>query len=362
MISDRLAQLRELLPGNNLDCIIVGSPANRRYLSGFTGSAGWLVISAKHAILVLDFRYIEQARKETSDYSIEHVKGDFALWFANLFHEMQISRIGIESEHVTLSFHHQLNQALEKHEYKKHLIPVKNIVESLRIYKDQEELLSIKESCRIADLAMEYALGMLNPGMTERQVAWEIESYLRQNGSETLPFEVIVASGANSALPHARPTEKIIHTGEPITIDLGACIKGYSSDMTRTFIIGKEDMDFIKIYNIVLAAQSAALSLIRARVEASYIDGIARSFIDNAGFAEQFGHGLGHGVGLEMHEPPRLGANSADTLQNRMVFTVEQGIYIPGWGGIRIEDTVTIENDNFVMLTNAKKVARIRGG
>ncbi len=362
MSSDRLVQLRRLFPEYEIDSIIIGSPANRRYLSGFTGSAGWLIITGNYAFLAVDFRYVEQARHETSGFEICHVKDDFSLWFAKLFPEMQMARVGIESEHITHSFYQHLAQVLKQQDCKTQLVPIKNVVESLRIKKDRDELSHIKEACKIADQAIGYATITMNPGMTEKQVAWELESFIRQNGSGTLPFEIIVASGPNSALPHARPTERLIQPGEPITIDLGTRANGYCSDITRTFFIGKEDTNFNKIYNIVLAAQSTALSMIRPGVEASYIDSLARSIIDNAGYAELFGHGLGHGVGLETHESPRLGTRSTDILQEGMVFTVEPGIYIPGWGGIRIEDTVAIEGGNLVMLTNANKVARIKGG
>jgi Xaa-Pro aminopeptidase len=228
--------------------------------------------------------------------------------------------------------------------------------------KDGNELALVKKAAEIADMSMLFIRSHLRAGVTEKQFAWEIECFLRQNGSAAMPFEIIVASGPNSALPHAQPTDKLMAPGESVTVDLGARYNGYCSDMTRTFMIGKSDTQFDNIYNIVLSAQLTGLSVIASGMAAGEADKLIRGMIDKAGYGEQFGHGLGHGVGLEVHEQPRLGSQSTDVLEDNMVFTVEPGIYIPGWGGVRIEDTVTLENGKLVCLTHASKEALIQGG
>jgi Xaa-Pro aminopeptidase len=241
-------------------------------------------------------------------------------------------------------------------------LPLKNMVESLRMVKSEDELITIQKACKIADDAIQNAAIQLKAGVSEKQVAWNLESMLRQHGSDTLPFEIIVASGPNAALPHAQPSDRLLNDGEPVIIDLGARCAGYCSDITRTFIIGAETEEFNTIYNIVLGAQTTALSIIEAGMSARSADGLVRGMIVNAGYGEFFGHGSGHGIGLETHELPRIGTVSDDILQENMVFTIEPGIYLPGWGGVRIEDTVTITNGRLRMLTNAVKKSCIKGG
>jgi Xaa-Pro aminopeptidase len=196
---------------------------------------------------------------------------------------------------------------------------------------------------------------MIRPGITEKEIAWEIEKNLRQKGSEGIPFEIIVASGPNSALPHARPTEKTIRSGEPVLIDMGARISGYCSDLSRTLFIGKADKTFHEIYTIVLKAQTTAIERIESDMDASQADQWARSVVEQAGYGDAFGHGLGHGVGLAIHEFPRLGLSSSDSLANGMVFTIEPGIYLAGRGGVRIEDMVVLESGKAKVLTRAEK-------
>lgn len=355
----RLTRLLEILDSHDLDSMLVDSASNRRYLSGFTGSTGWLIISAQKSYLAVDSRYVEQAKNEANGSEILYIKGDVNSWLPALTVEMGIKRLGIESDHLSLSDYQSLNKAFQGINKAAQIIPVQNIVESLRVVKDERELLFVQEACQIADKAMIYAQSSLRPGITEKQLAWELESFIRQQGSDSIPFEIIVASGTNSAMPHARPTDRAISEGEPVTIDLGARVNGYCSDLTRSFIIGKDNADFNKIYNIVLGAQLTALSVVKSGMNAAEIDSIVRDIISNAGYRELFGHGLGHGVGLDTHELPRLRNNSVDVLLDGMVFTVEPGVYMPGWGGIRIEDTVTIKNGKLKSLTEAGKKAQV---
>lgn len=270
--------------------------------------------------------------------------------------DLSIKRLGFEAENVTFTLHHQLRDALNKKQVLIKLTPVNGLVESLRAVKEPDEIKCIKKAVQISDVAYEYIAGIIRTGMTEKQVAWEIEKCLRESGSQSVPFELIVASGPNAALPHAKPSERTIKSGEPVVIDMGAKFNGYTSDLSRTICLGTPDSTFRKIYKIVLEAQLAALSAINEGVTGQQADSAARSVIQQAGYGEAFGHGLGHGIGLAPHELPRLGSGSSEPLTPGMVFTVEPGIYLPGWGGVRIEDTAMIENGKLKLISKAKKV------
>ncbi len=356
----KLNDLRGKFASANIDGLLVSSTVNRRYLSGFSGSAGWIIISAKEAVLAVDFRYVEQARKESSDFEVTYIQGDMASWLPEIVNRLGIKKLGIETEYTSLTMYESLCRVFQTNGPS--VQPLKNLVESLRIVKSKEEIAYISGAAEIADKTIAYISSNLRPGISEIHFAWKLERFIRDQKYEPLPFEIIVASGRNAALPHARPTDKLIVEGEPITIDLGAKYNDYCCDITRTFVIGKGDRDFYKIYNVVLGAQLAALSIVEAGMKAADADGIARKMIDRAGYGEYFGHGLGHGIGLETHESPRLGASSDDILLENMVFTIEPGIYIPGWGGIRIEDTVTIKDGKLKTISKAGKEAHILGG
>jgi Xaa-Pro aminopeptidase len=358
----RINALRKQLDNRGLDGMLVGHAPNRKYLSGFTGSAGWILISRKRALLAVDFRYVEQAKLESPDFETCYIKTDITDWLPKYIADLGISRVGIEADFMPVSQYQLIIQSLKDKAPAVQIVPVKNVTESIRLYKDSNELECIQKACEIADEAVAYIQSHLHAGISEKQFAWELESFMRQNKSETMPFEIIVASGVNSALPHARPGDKVIMEGEPVTIDMGARYNGYCSDITRTFIIGKEDNNFNNIYNIVLSAQAAGLSLIKPDMGATVADGLVRSMISNAGYGDNFGHGLGHGIGIETHELPRLGTKSEDKLEEGMVFTIEPGIYLPGWGGVRIEDTVTIKDGKVICLTKSNKNALIVGG
>ena len=359
---NRTKTLRQKLAANNIDAIITGHAPNRRYISGFTGSDGWVIVTAKRALLMVDSRYVEQAKLESPQFETCYIKSDLAEWLPTCMVDLGVDRLGIEAEHMSVAQYQLITHSLREKVPATTVVQVKDIIESLRVYKDDTELGYITKACGIADMAVTYIKGHLRAGITERQFAWELESFMRQNGSETMPFEIIVASGPNAALPHARPGDRNIAEGEPVVIDMGARYRGYCSDITRTFILGKEENNFNKIYNIVLDAQAAGLALIKPDMAATLADSLVRSMITNAGYGENFGHGLGHGIGIEIHESPSLRMKSDDQLQEKMVFTIEPGIYIPGWGGVRIEDTVTIKDGRIICLTKSDKNALIAGG
>ncbi|UCH50947.1 MAG: aminopeptidase P family protein [Chloroflexota bacterium] len=355
----RLQKLRQLLEQKELDALVISQQENRRYLSGFTGSTGWLLISDNSACLAVDFRYVEQAKKEAPDFDVIHIKGDTAGWLPRLLSDSGFKRVGFEADQITFAAYQQLCRTISDDGYQFQLIPTTGLVESVRAVKEPEELRFINEAVKLADAAFNHAKSVLRPGVSEKDAAWELEKFLREKGSEPVPFDIIVASGPNSALPHARPSEQSIPENVPVVVDLGARVNGYCSDLSRTFFLGNGDKTFSKIYDIVLGAQLTALATIKAGMNGDQADLLARAVIKQANYGEAFGHGLGHGVGLEAHESPRLGPNSPDLLVDGMVFTVEPGIYIAGWGGIRIEDTVVMEGGKTKALTGMEKVAYI---
>jgi Xaa-Pro aminopeptidase len=354
-ISDRIQKLRQGLSEREIDGIFVSQPENRRYLSGFDGSSGFLLVTLKNKILATDFRYITQAKNQAPDYEVFPITNDISQWFPRLVAELDIKRLGFEAGHLTFALHRQLCDILNEGKLPLKLIPVDEMVESLRAVKEPEEIELIIRAAEITDAAIKYIQGKIHPGMTEMEVAWEIEKFLREKGSQTIPFDIIVASGQNSALPHAKPSAHTIHSGEPIMIDIGARIEGYCSDLSRTICPGTPDDTFKKLYDTVLGAQLAAMAIIREGMTGAEADSIARVVIEEAGYSQAFGHGLGHGVGLAPHEPPRLGPNSLDKLVDGMIFTIEPGIYLDGWGGVRIEDLVMIEKGKVREISKAKK-------
>ncbi len=355
-VNNRLQKLRRKLVEKKVDAIFISQPENRHYLSGFDGTAGFLLITSRKAILATDFRYTEQAGTQAPEYEIFRITNNTTDWFPGLVAGLARKRLGFEAGNITFARHHQLRDALNKKKIPTRLVPLNGLVESLRAIKEPDEIERIKKAAEISDTAYAYMEDIIQAGMTEKQAAWEIEKLLRENGSQPVPFDVIVASGPNSALPHAKPTERVINLGEPIVIDMGAKFDGYSSDLSRTICLGTPDDTFKKVYGVVLDAQLTAVSIINEGMTGERADRSARTVIERAGYGENFGHALGHGIGLAPHESPRLGPASTETLTSGTVFTVEPGIYLPGWGGVRIEDTVMMVNGKAKLISNARKV------
>ena len=354
-IDNRLQKLRQGLAEREVDAIFISQPENRYYLSGFDGSSGFLLITPQNTILATDFRYIEQAKAQAPDYQIFQTTGDMEDWFPQLVAELNLKRLGFEAGHITFVMYRQLTDILDSCRALLGLVPVDGLVESFRAIKEPEEIELITRAVEITDSAFQHIEDRINIGLSEKEVAWEIERFLRENGSETIPFDIIVASGPNSALPHAKPSSRVIHSGEPIVIDIGARFGGYSSDLSRTMCLGNTDDTFNKVYDTVLGAQQAALAMIKEGMTGDQVDSLARTVIEQAGYGKAFGHSLGHGVGLASHEQPRLAPGSAELLTSGMVFTIEPGIYLTGWGGVRIEDIVVMEDGKARVLSTAKK-------
>lgn len=358
-MSPRLERIRSRLEETGVDALMVTSGDNRRYLSGFTGSAGTLIISPKEAVLATDFRYVEQAGNQAPDFRVLHIRGG-APWLANLLLEMGVQRLGFESNHVTVALHQSMESVLRDGGAEAvSLVATSGLVEALRATKDTQELAMLTRAIEISDQAFDQVAPTIKVGDTERDVAWRLEKTMRELGADAPSFETIVAAGPNAALPHHRPTDATIQEGQPLIIDMGARYQGYCSDLSRTLCLGQHDDTFRKVYDTVLAAQLTAIATVQQGMTGSDADGLARTVIEEAGYGENFGHSLGHGVGLEVHEQPGVGPGATGILENGMPFTIEPGIYVSGWGGVRIEDIVVLENGRAKVISKAVKLGRI---
>lgn len=347
-----------------VDAILVTNGDNRRYLSGFTGSAGMLLIADGAARLLTDFRYVEQAAGQAPEYEV--VKIEALPWpaVAAQARGLGIRRLGVEAEDVTLDGHGRLQEALQEARSGAELVPLRGFVEHLRQCKDGSEVEVIRRAVEIADRAFESVAAALRPGVSEREVAWRLEVAMRQRGADELSFPIIVAAGSNGAMPHHRPCDRPINAGEPIVIDMGCRLDGYCSDMTRTIALGEPDGRFWEVYRTVLRAQQTCEDGLKAGLTGNAGDRLARDVIAGAGFKDNFGHGTGHGVGLAVHENPRLTFSPAGegVLPVGAVVTVEPGIYLPGWGGVRIEDMVVVGESRCQVLTTAHKHPLVAAG
>ena len=347
-----------MLDGEELDCLLVSDAHNRRYLSGFTGSSGYLLITRSQAMLATDFRYIEQGSTQAPDFAVHRIGGRFD-WLAGLLAELDAKRIGFESQDLSVATLSAMELALGESAdsgAKPELVATSDLVIKLREVKDKAELKLVERASEIADRAFEAVAPTIEPGQTEAYVAWELEKAMREMGAESLSFYVIVGAGPNGALPHHRADETVIKAGDPVVIDMGCVYEGYCSDLTRTIFVGEPDQRFRDVYNIVLAAQAHAEREVKAGMTGEETDALARAVIAEAGHGDHFGHSLGHGVGLEVHEQPWVGPRATNVLGDGMVFTVEPGIYISGWGGVRIEDMVVMENGRARILSTAVKL------
>ena len=336
----RIERLRESLE----EPLLVTNPTNIFYLFGFKSSNAALLVEPERVRLFTDFRYSEAAR------AVEGVK--FEQTKRALLKDLSqrlSGRIAFEADHVTYSGYERLRVGGIQP------VPRRGLVEALRAVKEEAELASIKRACQIADRVFERLVDQPFVGHTEREVAWSIEQLFHEEGADALAFETIVASGPNAARPHGRATTRKIDRGETVIVDAGCTLEGYSSDYTRTFTTGPVDAELTEAYAVVLAAQQAGLDALRAGVTGVDADAAARGVVDDTAFSGTFGHGLGHGLGLEVHEAPRLSAESSDTLAPGNVVTVEPGIYLAGRGGIRIEDNVVITEQGSENLTAPRK-------
>ncbi len=359
-VQRRLEKLRARLEEQGLDAILVSQAENRRYLSGFHGTAGWLLITRDKAILATDFRYVEQAAQQAPAFEVRQTVGGADRWFGQLAGQLGPKRWGFESAHTSLAEYRRLVDAVSQMTQQVELVPTEGIVEALRAVKDESELAALGQAIALTDAALVHISSWIAPGQTEQQVAWELERYMRERGSDGLAFETIVGVGPNGAMPHHHPDATPVREGVPVVIDMGARWDGYCADMTRTLLLGRPDDTFKKVYDLVLGAQLTCEETLEAGMTGHQGDALARQVIEQAGYGDKFGHGTGHGVGLYIHEDPRLARNVQDTIENGMTVTVEPGIYLPGWGGVRIEDVVLLEGGRAQLITKAPKLDTAR--
>lgn len=354
-MTDRLFAIRANFDAWQIDALLLTSPANRRWASGFTGSAAHLLIGRDRAVLATDSRYWERAAQEAPAYEVFQLR-DSKEEMRNFLALAGGARIGIEARHVTLAFQEQL----AKHQDIV-WVPLAATVEPLRAVKAADELAAIRAAARLTDMAVAQVPQLARPGVTERAVAWELEKAMREAGAEDVAFDTIVASGPHSALPHHHPGDRALQAGDIIIVDLGAQVDGYKSDLTRSFYLGETADDaFWNIYNTVSAAHQAAIAGVHSGVTGKAIDALARDLITAAGHGDHFGHGTGHGVGLEIHEEPRFSRLAEEVIiPEGSVMTVEPGIYLPGYGGVRIEDLLLVTNDGAEYLSRAPQTPLI---
>jgi Xaa-Pro aminopeptidase len=351
MIDKRLKELRAKLKEKNLEAALITKRENYLYMSGFTGSAAYLIITENDAVLVTDFRYAEQASKQAPLYEIIQFQGSLTVALNDVFKKKGVNKLGFEEGDVTYEKYAEYKEKLDVRE----LLPLGGAVESLRLIKDAGEIDIIRQAVKIADDTLTHILGLIKPGVAEIELAAEMEFHMKKLGARGASFETIVASGYRASMPHGVASEKKIEQGDVITLDFGAIYKDYCSDMTRTVFLGQPGEELRKIYNIVLDAQVTSQDGARAGLLGKEIDAVARDIIGGRGFEKYFGHGLGHGVGLEIHEEPRLSPTGSVRMENGMVVTVEPGIYIPRLGGVRIEDMIVIHDEKPIVLTQSSK-------
>lgn len=350
MSNQRVTRLRQLLEKHELDSLLVTSAVNRRYITGFTGSSGYVVITPDDAILFTDFRYREQAPQQAVGFEVIEHEADAVATIATTLQQRGIKQIGFEQ--------HDLSYASYRNYEAKLGIPLKpaeQLVEQLRMVKDEQEIALIQEAATLVDRTYEHMLGYIKPGMTEREVSLELEFFMRKHGADATSFETIVASGHRSSLPHGAASDKVLAAGDFVTMDFGAYMNGYCSDITRTIVLGPVTERHREIYEIVLEAQMLALDMIQPGMTGAEADQVARDVIAKQGYGEYFGHSLGHGLGMEVHEEPRLSRTSKIVLEPGMIVTIEPGIYIPGFGGVRIEDDVLVTTAGLQRLTTSNK-------
>ena len=341
-----------ILEQQSVDAMIVRDIANIRYLTGYTNDTGVLVLTKDGgASLITDFRFLFQAKAQAKDCDVLDVAGTtYEELIAKVLTEHGASRVAFEREATQYKDY----EAMAKH-IEPELVPVDNILIELRKIKTADELAKLRRAESIGDIAFSKILGDLKPGVTELEIAAKLTYYMCMEGATGNSFPPIVASGVNSSMPHAIPGERRIQKGDFITMDFGCVYDGYCSDMTRTVVLGKADAEQRKIYETVQRAQQAVLDKIHAGMTGKEIDGIARTIINEAGYEGCFGHGLGHSVGLEIHEPPYANARSEEVVRAGSMMTVEPGIYVEGFGGVRIEDLVLVTEDGCENLASSRK-------
>ncbi len=353
----KLTQVKKWLHEKEVDAFLISKPEHCFYLSGFTGTSGCLVItnSLEKNFLITDFRYQEQATEQAKGYDLVLWKETLFQTLGELFQQYGLKKVGIDQAEITLATYEKLKKNLVDVA----LFPLSDPCVALRKIKSIEELKLLKKAIEISDKAFLHILEFIHPGLTEKEIALELEFFMRRLGGTKMAFETIVASKNRAALPHGVASSRVVQTGDLVLMDFGTVYQGYHSDLTRTIVLGEPDALQEERYKLVLKAQEAVLQEIQPGMRACEADALARNIIAEAGYGKNFGHSLGHGVGLEIHESPSLSPRDATILEPGMVLTVEPGIYISGWGGIRIEDMVVITPGGCERLTKSPQVFKV---
>jgi Xaa-Pro aminopeptidase len=345
----RLHKIRQFLADTQLEACLIMKPENRIYVSGFTGTSGMLLVTQQQALLLTDFRYVEQASKQASLFEIVKHGTPAVDTLKQVIINSGVKRIAVENNYVTIQQYNEFTQNISHVEW----VPI--TLDKIRRVKDELEIAKIRKAVAIADAAFQHILPFIKPGVREKELALELESFMRRSGSEKNAFDFIVASGERSSLPHGVASDKIVQMGELLTMDYGCVFDHYHSDITRTVAVGNVRPELYDLYRVVTQAQQAALQHIRPGIKGLEVDKIARDIITANGYGQCFGHGLGHGVGLAIHGEPRLAPADETVLEPGMVVTVEPGIYVSNVGGVRIEDMVFVTADGCEILTQSRK-------
>ncbi|HEY86404.1 MAG TPA: aminopeptidase P family protein [Chloroflexi bacterium] len=355
MITPSLEKLRQKIQAENLDAFLVTQMENRRYLSGFSGSSGALLITADRQIILTDSRYYQQVGQEAPEWELAEAGYDWPGYLAENLAGFGLhqAKIGFEAEAVSVAAFNKWREVLTDVTLRE----TSGLVMALRVSKTADELTAIRKAVALADRAMAHIYQWIQPGMTEKQVAWELEVFMRAQGASALSFETIVAFGPNTALPHATPTDRACQLGDVALIDMGCVVDGYCSDITRTFSLGEPaDSRFMEIWRLVFNANAVAAAAISAGTTSLAADAYARDIIKAAGYGDYFGHGLGHGVGLAVHEAPKVSYTSEDAIPVGAVITIEPGVYLPGDFGARLEDMALVTENGLEILTGVPKI------
>ena len=345
----RVLKLREEMVRLNLDAVLIEDSKNKRYISNFTGTAGSIIITKEKNILFTDFRYTQQAKNQTINFDIVEISRTNPI--TNFLKKMNIKRLGFEDDKMSFATYSNYNKNLSDTE----MVPLNGLMLDLRAVKDEKELEIIRQASKIADDGFMHIINFIKPGMKESEVALELEFFMRKKGATGVSFDFIVASGKRSSMPHGVASDKVIEIGDFVTIDFGCVYNGYCSDMTRTIVVGKANDKQKEIYNIVLEAQLKVIEHAKANMSGIELDNIARQYIIEKGYGDKFGHGLGHGIGLDVHELPNVNTLGEKILKPNMVISDEPGIYIEDFGGVRIEDLLIITEDGCEVINSSPK-------
>ncbi len=360
--SSRLDRVRARLEELRLDALIVTAPSNRRWVAGFTGSAGVALVGKNVARVASDSRYWEQLALQSPGFELVRTTGALPTWGRAFLAGLGGARVGFEPASLSYAEYEEWTHAIADLPSgdRPALVPAPKAIEVLRMVKEPDELAALERAVLLGDAACEHAMSVMKPGMTELALAWEVQRYAMEHGADSLSFDTIIAGGPWGALPHARPRDVPLEAGQGVVLDLGVRVDGYCSDLTRTVYLdaggGAPDAKFREVYDIVLTAQTMAEERIEAGMPGKLGHEIAHEVIRRAGYGDAFGHGLGHGVGLDIHEDPRLSPLYDGPIEEGHVVTVEPGIYIPGWGGVRIEDQCVMEHGRLRVISTAAKL------